>query len=264
MIHSRLEPAKKNEPGNAGWNLDEFLAVVSHEISNSTQNIISWAEFMCRKPASDEVLTRGLAVIRRSGQLQAKLLRQLLALSRKQSGNLPLETGRVALLPVIEAAIMAMTPQALAKTINLHLELEPSGASILGDADQLEEVLTNLLSNAIKFTPAGGRIGVRFRCRRGFAQITVSDTGRGISAEFLPHVFDSFRQEKRNPAGRDGLGLGLAIARYLVENHGGNIYAFSTGEGKGATFEVSFPLDFEAVTPRPPLETCTTSASDQI
>src|SRR4051812_1987620 len=151
MMCLRLEPTKKSELGNGDWNLDEFLAMVSHEILNSTQNILSWAEFMRKTPESDEVLSRGLEVIRRNGQLQARLLRQLLAISRKQSGDLWLEASKVALAQVLEAAIMAITPQALAKGINLHTELEPSAASIIGDAGQLEEVFTNLLSNAIKF-----------------------------------------------------------------------------------------------------------------
>ncbi|HSE37709.1 MAG TPA: HAMP domain-containing sensor histidine kinase [Blastocatellia bacterium] len=263
MMNSRLEPSKRSEPGNGGWNLDEFLAVVLHEIRNSTQSITGWAELMSMKPASDEVLSRGLEVIRRSGQLQTMLIRQLLAFLRKQGGDLWPEASRVALLPVLESAIIAVTPQALAKAINLDTELEPSAASIIGDAHQLEEVFTNLLSNAIKFTPAGGRIRVRFRCRKGCARITVSDAGRGISAEFLPHVFDRFQQEKGNPAGHDGLGLGLAIARYLVEKHDGKIHAFSPGEGKGATFEVCFTLDTDPEARRLLPETWITAVSHQ-
>jgi signal transduction histidine kinase len=263
MMSSRLEPAKGSKPRNAGWNMDEFLAVVSHEIRNSTQSIIGWAELMCMKPASDEVLSRGLEVIRRSGQLQTRLLRQLLAFSGKQSGDPWPEAGMVVLLPVLEAAIIAVTPQALAKAINLQTELEPSSAAMIGDPHQLEEVFTNLLSNAIKFTPPGGLIAVRLKCTGSWARITVSDTGRGINAEFLPHVFDRFRQENGNPTGHDGLGLGLAIARYLVERHGGRIHAFSSGEGKGATFEVCLPLDPDPGTRKQPSKTWTTSASSQ-
>lgn len=262
MMNSRLQGAKRSEPRTAGWNLDEFLAVVLHEIRNSTQSITGWAELMCMKPASDEVLSRGLEVIRRSGQLQTMLIRQLLAFLRRQGGDLWSEAGRVEILPVLESAISAITPQAVAKAINLNTELEPSAASIIGDAHQLEEVFTNLLSNAIKFTPVGGRIGVRFRCREGCARITVSDAGRGISAEFLPHVFDRFRQENGNPTGHDGLGLGLAIARYLVEKHDGEIHASSPGEGKGATFEVCFTLDTDSVTRRPLPAAWTTPASN--
>jgi signal transduction histidine kinase len=262
--HPGFERPKENGPGDAVWDRDEFIAVVSHEIRNSTQSIISWAELMCSRPASDEILSQGLEVIRRNGQLQARLLKQLLAVSRKKSGDLRLEASRVALAPALEAAVKTMKPQALAKSIDLRADLEPSAASVIGDVVQLEEVFMNLLSNAIKFTPAGGRIEVRLRCRKGTAQITVSDSGRGISPEFLPHVFDRFRQEKGNPAGHDGLGLGLAIAWHIVERHGGSIHAFSAGEGKGATFKVYFPLGSKTAAGASPPDSWTTSASDQV
>ena len=240
--HSESEPLVDDGPGNAAWDRDEFLAMISHEIRNSTQIIISWAELLCGRLGSDETVLKGLQVIRHNGRLQTRLLNQLLAFSRKPGGDFWLDAGRIALAPILEAAIQTMTPQALAKGIQLHAEVEPPAPSVVGDAVQLEEVLTNLLSNAIKFTPACGRIEVRLLCSNGSAEITVSDTGQGISADFLPHVFDRFRQERGNAAGDEGLGLGLAIARYLVERHHGKIYAASSGEGQGATFGVSFPL----------------------
>jgi len=240
--NSNIEMLKDDELGNAAWNRDELLAMLSHEICSSTQVILSWVELICLRPASDEMMLRGLETIKRSSRLQSRLIKQLLQLSRRERGDLWFDEQRIALRPILEAAINTMTPLALAKSIKLHAELEPSAAPVFGDAAQLEEVFTNLLSNAIKFTPVGGRIEVRFRCWKGCAQITVSDTGRGISAEFLPHVFDRFRQEKGNPTGHDGLGLGLTIVQYLVERHQGKIYALSSGEGKGATFKVRFPL----------------------
>jgi len=143
---------------------------------------------------------------------------------------------------VLDAAIETMVPQAAAKSVDLRTNLKCSAATVLGDPVRLQQVFTNLLSNAIKFTPAGGRVELRCRCRMGYAQITVKDTGRGIGAQFLPKIFDRFRQEKLNLAEPSGLGLGLAIARYIVERHRGRIYAMSPGEGKGATFRVYLPL----------------------
>lgn len=254
-------PLKETQSDDIAWNPHEFLAMISHEIRNSTQSIISWAEFMCMRVPSDETLSQGLEVIRRNGRLQIRLLNQLLAFSRKQDGELWLDTSRIALAPILEAAIKTMLPQALAKRIQLRAELEPMASTIIGDAAQLEEVFTNLLSNAIKFTPAGGHIEVRLRYLQSSAEITVSDSGQGISAEFLPHVFDRFRQEKSNPAEPDGLGLGLAIVRYLVERHHGKISALSPGEGKGATFKVCLPLAANPVAGSSPAATRTTSVS---
>jgi two-component system, chemotaxis family, CheB/CheR fusion protein len=257
--YSSFDMPKDNEPINGDWERDEFLAMVSHEICNSTNIIISWAELICRRQALDETLSQGLEAIRRCGQLQARLIRQLIAFSGKKSGDLWSDANLIALRPILETAIKAMTPQALAKGISIHTQLGPAAGSVIGDASHLEEVFTNLLSNAIKFTPAGGRIELQYKCWKGRAQITVSDTGRGISAAFLPHVFDRFRQEKVGPTGHNGLGLGLAIVRYLVEKHQGNIYAFSRGEGKGATFTVCFPLASTAAAQTAPVETCATS-----
>jgi two-component system CheB/CheR fusion protein len=241
-LYSSFEVMSENQPANPDWNEEEILAMISHEIRNTTQSIMFWAEFICRKENSEEALARGLEVIRRNSHLQAQLIKQLLAFSRKQSSYLWSNLSRIPLRPILEEVIKTMKPQALAKTIELQAELEPSTAFVIGDPLHLEGVFTNLLSNAIKFTPAEGCIEVRFRCWKNCAQITVSDTGRGISAEFLPHVFDRFRQEKGNPTGYNGLGLGLAIVRYQVERHRGTISAFSSGEGKGATFNVCIPL----------------------
>src|SRR5262249_50201085 len=173
--HSSSEPIEDDKPGNTAWNRDEFHAMISHEIRNTTQFIISWAELLCGRAVSDETVSEGLEVIRHNGRLQTRLLNQLLAFSRKQSGDLWFDASRIALVPILESAIKTMTPQALAKLTQLHAEFEPSVPFIIGDAALLEEVFTNLLSNAIKFTPAGGRIEVRIRCSKGVAEITVSD-----------------------------------------------------------------------------------------
>lgn len=262
--HSNSKAINNHGSGNGGWNRDEFLAMISHEIRNATQSMISWAEFMCLRSSSDETLAQGLEVIRRNGRLQIRLLNQLLAFSMRQEDDLWLDTGRIALAPILDVAIKTMLPQALVKRIQLHAEFEPTVPAIIGDAAQLEEVFTNLLSNAIKFTPADGQIEVRLRGLNGCAEITVSDNGQGISAEFMPHVFDRFCQEKRSPAEPDGLGLGLAIVRYLVERHHGRIYALSPGVGAGATFKVCFPFASKVVAGPSPAAARTTSVPRQV
>lgn len=254
-LDSNCEPKRKSNGVNAPWNRDEFLAMISHEIRNSTQIIISWAELLGRQADSDETTLRGLEVIRRSGRLQTKLLNQLLAFSSKPDGDFSLDARQVALVPILESAIKTMTAQALAKRIELSADLKPSVYLIIGDAGQLEEVFTNILSNAIKFTPVGGRVDVRLRCSKGCAEITVTDTGQGISPDFLPHVFDRFSQESGKASGHDGLGLGLAITKYLVERHRGKILALSPGRGQGATFRVVFPLAYDASAERQPART---------
>jgi signal transduction histidine kinase len=253
-----------NKPDATGWTRDDFLAMFSHEIRNSTQIIISWAELMCMRSPGDAALTFGLDVIRRNGRLQTRLLNQLLAFLRNKSDDLWTEARRISLQTVLETAINTMAPQALAKKIKLKAELDPSVGLIIGDAVQLEEVFTNLLSNAIKFTPDAGAIEVRLRCWNGLAEITVKDSGKGISPEFLPFVFERFRQENGDRAKEDGLGLGLAITRYLVERHHGQIYAFSSGVGLGATFKVLLPLAYEELPGSPPAQGTTPTASAQL
>ena len=238
--HAQPNNEKTN---NAGWSQEEFLAVVSHELRNPTWVILGWTDIIVKKLIDVDTLSRAIEMIKRSAQLQAHLINQLLDFSRINSANLKLETQRVAIVPVLEAAIETMTPQAMAKSIELTGDFEGSAASVIGDPVRLQQVFTNLLSNAIKFTPQGGRVDVWFVPDSDFVEINVTDNGRGISAEFLPHVFDRFRQESAERSRHGGLGLGLAIARFLVEEHGGMIYANSHGKGKGATFTVRLPLE---------------------
>ncbi|MGH9768496.1 MAG: sensor histidine kinase [Blastocatellia bacterium] len=244
---STIEQPNDNKTRNTDWSPDEFLAMVSHELRNPTWVILGWAEVISRRPVNAETLARAIEVIKRNAQLQAKLINQLLDFSRINSGGFWLDSQNVTLLSILESAIETMTIQAMAKTIELRVDLERSAATVIGDPVRLQQVFTNLLSNAIKFTPHGGRVEIRYECIGNYAEITVSDTGRGISAEFLPYVFDRFRQETVETAGQGGLGLGLAIARYLVEEHGGMIYVNSRGEGKGTTFTVCLPLESHAV-----------------
>lgn len=225
------------------WSLDEFLAMVSHELRNPTQAILGWAEVIGRRPENDETLSRAIEVIKRNGALQCRMIDQLLDFSLLNGSGLRLDVLGVAIKPMLQSAIETMVPLATVKTIELRAELEHSSDWVMGDPARLQQIFTNLLSNAIKFTPPGGRVEVRSESRRAYAEISVSDTGRGISAQFLPLVFDRFRQENVAANEQGGLGLGLAISRYLVERHHGRIHAFSRGEGQGATFKVYLPLE---------------------
>jgi len=222
------------------WTPDEFLAVVSHELRNPITAILGWADIVSAESADAEISEHAIEVIKRSALHAANLVNQLMDFSRIRNGGLKLSAQKISLVSILEAAIEMMKPQASAKAIKLEAKLSECPTPIVGDATRLQQVFTNLLSNAIKFTPAGGRVQVRVEYRNQ-AEITVSDTGRGISAEFLPFVFDRYRQQEAETAEAGGLGLGLAITRYLVEEHGGTIYANSAGIGKGATFTVCLP-----------------------
>jgi signal transduction histidine kinase len=236
-------PAAQPNSDKAKWNQDDLLAMVSHELRNPTWIILGWADVVVRRLVDVETMSRAIDHIKRSAQLQAQLINQLLDYSRINNSTLRLDTRRIEVASTLEAAVESMMPQAADKKIELHEDIDRSPASIVGDPIRLQQVFTNLLSNAIKFTPQGGRVDVFLERREAYAEITVSDTGRGITPEFLPHVFDRFCQETTDTSRYGGLGLGLAIARYLVEQHGGEIYADSHGKGKGATFTVRLPLE---------------------
>jgi len=221
---------------------DEFLAIVSHELRTPLSSILSWAQ-MLRTENLDEA-TRAIAheVIERNAKSQKRLIEDLLDISRIINGKLSLEIRLVGLLSVVKTAIETMRPSIVAKGIQLQTVLDPAVGLVSGDASRLQQVVLNLLSNAIKFTPGGGLIEVRLQQTNYQAEIVVKDTGRGISAAFLPYVFDRFRQaEAATSKPHGGLGLGLAIVRQLVEMHDGTIQADSPGEGKGATFTVRLP-----------------------
>jgi two-component system CheB/CheR fusion protein len=236
--------------GTSDWSRNELMALLGHDLRNSIQGVLSWANLICREVVSDkfsdEMKSRGLEVIIRNCRLQNRLLKQLIVLSRRDCDDLASDAYWINIKPILEAAINTMTPQARENGINLQVELASSAESVIGDPAQLEEVFTNLLSNAVKFTPVGGTIDVSLEYIEGSAEITVSDTGRGIGAEFLPYIFERYRQEKGNQPGHEGLGLGMSIVRYLVERHGGDIQAMSAGEGRGATFVVCLPLTTNA------------------
>jgi signal transduction histidine kinase len=225
---------------------DMFLAMVSHELRTPSNAILGWAQLIKDKRVDEKTIVHGIEVIERNAKLQARLIEQLLEFSRVNNGLLRLDAGRASLAPILEASVDTMLPQAKAKEIDLYLELDASAIAVTCDPARLHQVVTNLLANAIKFTPSGGRVDIRLADRGSYAEITVSDTGRGIPTEFLPHTFDPFRQAGAGKATlRDGLGLGLTIARHIIERHRGKIYAESLGEGTGTKFTVTLPLEEE-------------------
>jgi hypothetical protein len=222
---------------------DEFLATLSHELRTPLTAILGWARLLRTGNLPKGTAGGALETIERNAKAQSQLIDELLDVSRIVTGKLRLDTRPVELDRVIEAAVESVRPAARAKQIRLEVELGPLGGPLLGDAGRLQQVAWNLLSNAVKFTPDGGRVGVLLRRAGPHAEVTVEDTGQGIGAEFLPHVFDRFRQADGSTTRRHGgLGLGLAIARHLVELHGGAISADSEGEGRGSSFTVRLPL----------------------
>jgi signal transduction histidine kinase/CheY-like chemotaxis protein len=227
---------------------DEFLATLSHELRTPLTSLLGWASLLRGPDIDDVLLAKGLQTIERNARIQTQLIDDLLDVSRIISGKLNLEVQSVDISSAVEAAITVVRPASEAKGIRLSYTRDPVLGSISGDSSRLQQIVWNLLSNAVKFTPERGWIEVQLRQRDEHVQLTVKDSGQGITAEFLPRVFDRFRQADSSTT-RDygGLGLGLAIARHLVELHGGTIRAESAGEDCGATFCVTFPLLLERV-----------------
>jgi signal transduction histidine kinase len=222
---------------------DEFLATLSHELRTPLNAILGWAEMLLLKSSDPALLERGLTSISRSARAQAQLIEDLLDVSGIISGKMRLDARPIELAPVVEAALESVRPAALAKEIRLQRVFAPLGA-VHGDPDRLQQVVWNLLANAVKFTPKGGEVQVRVRRVDAHAEILVADSGVGIAPDLLPHVFERFRQADSSTRRQyGGLGLGLAIVRHLVELHGGTVEARSAGEGKGAAFTVSLPLN---------------------
>jgi PAS domain S-box-containing protein len=237
------ESAARAEAEEANRLKDEFLANASHELRSPLNSILGWARMLRDKRLDEEGAAHALEVIYRSARAQTQLIGDLLDVSRIITGKLRLDVSMVDLIPIIEAAMDVVRPAADAKEIKLISALDSVAGPVLGDADRLQQVVWNLLSNAVKFTPAGGQVMVRLERDGAGVTLTVSDTGVGIEPEFLPFVFDRFRQFANDPArAAGGLGLGLAIVRHLVESHGGTVSAASRGRGQGSTFTVTLPL----------------------
>jgi PAS domain S-box-containing protein len=221
---------------------DEFLAAVSHELRTPLNSISGWTERLRSENLSAEQSARALEIIERNANSQKQLINDLLEASSNIAGKTRLNIGPVRIGSVIAAAVETVRPSAAAKEIRLSMSLDPSAEKVSGDAERLQQVMWNLLSNAVKYTPKGGHVEVRLERVNTHIEISVADNGQGIKPEFLPHVFDHFRQEDGGISRRHGgLGLGLAIVRHLVELHGGTVHASSSGVGHGATFTVALP-----------------------
>ncbi|MBD2078684.1 PAS domain-containing hybrid sensor histidine kinase/response regulator [Leptolyngbya sp. FACHB-17] len=222
---------------------DEFLAVLSHELRTPLNPILGWSRLLKQGKLDERRAITALETIERNAGLQIQLIDDLLDISRILQGKLSLNSAPVDLQTIIVGAIETVRLAADAKAIQIQTEFESDASTVLGDAARLQQIVWNLLSNAVKFTPEAGQIRIRLLTTKTQAQIQVEDTGKGIRSEFLPYVFDTFRQaDSTTTRTFGGLGLGLAIARHLVELHGGCIQAASAGEEQGATFTVMLPL----------------------
>ncbi len=237
------EQAARAEAEQANRLKDEFLAVLSHELRSPLNPILGWTKLLRSRRLDETRTTQALATIERNAKLQAQLIEDLLDISRIMRGKLTLNPTPVDLSFVILASLETVRLAAEAKKIQIEVNLAPNVGQVYGDAGRLQQVVWNLLSNAVKFTPTGGQVEVRLTFVGNQAQLQVSDRGKGIHPDFLPYVFEHFRQEDGATTRKfGGLGLGLAIARQIVELHGGRIWAESPGEGQGATFTVELPL----------------------
>ena len=238
------EQVLRSDAEKANQIKDEFLATVSHELRTPLNAILGWATLLTRGGLDDAKVARAIGTIERNAKVQAQLIEDLLDVSRMISGKLRLNVKPIQPIPVIKAAVDSVNPAFEAKGVQLELVLDAAPIRIVGDENRLQQVFWNLLSNAVKFTPKGGRVQIKLERIESQARIIVSDTGEGITPEFLPHAFDTFRQADGAITKRHGgLGLGLAIVRRLVEMHGGTVSVISGGRGKGATFTVSIPIE---------------------
>ncbi|HKQ79534.1 MAG TPA: ABC transporter substrate binding protein [Blastocatellia bacterium] len=241
----KQEKAARAEAQAANQSKDEFLAMVSHELRSPLNSILGYARLLRAGGADMSQTKQTVEIIERNGRIQLQLIEDLLDTARIISGKLKLEVQPVALVSVITAALDVVRPAAQAKDIDLISDLDPFAGQVTGDLNRLQQVIWNLLSNAIKFTPRSGRVEVRMERVAGFddhVRVTISDTGKGIEPEFLPFVFDRFRQSDSSSARRfGGLGLGLSLVKQLVELHGGTVEASSEGPGRGSAFTVTLP-----------------------
>ena len=241
LLVEEQEARAKAETANRAK--DEFLSVLSHELRTPLTSIIGWISFMRQGKLDPELTAKGLETIERNANVQARLIEDLLDVSRIISGKLHLDNHPVNLASLVEQSVNDMHPMAKSKGVQLEAQIDLLSGLIMGDAVRLGQALRNLLGNALKFTAAGGQVSVQLTRQAEFAQITVSDTGEGIDPETLQVIFDRFRQEDGSATRQHGgLGLGLAIVRHLIEAHGGTVKAESAGKGQGATFTVQLPL----------------------
>ena len=234
---------RAEELENANRVKDEFLATMSHELRTPLTSILGWSRLLDSNQLSEKEKERAVHIIQRNAEAQAKLIEDLLDVSRIITGKLRIEFQPVSFASIAESAINSLRPAIDAKQLQLEMTIDPAAGPILGDPARLQQIVTNLLSNAIKFTPNGGKIEVGLERFDSHVRLKVRDSGVGIPTEHLPHIFERFRQvDSSNVRAHGGLGLGLAIVDYLVRQQGGTVSALSAGTGKGATFTVEFPL----------------------
>ncbi|HVL58972.1 MAG TPA: PAS domain-containing sensor histidine kinase, partial [Burkholderiaceae bacterium] len=239
----RRERDSRLEAERIGRLKDEFLATLSHELRTPLHAILGWSQLLQRSSFDADQIRTGLQTIERNARAQSQIIDDLLDMSRIVSGKIRLDVQSVQLPALIEAAVDAVRPAADARGVRIQVTLDPLAGPVKGDPNRLQQVVWNLLTNAVKFTPRGGRVQVILERVNSHVEIVVSDTGQGIKPEFLPHLFERFRQADASTTRQHaGLGLGLSIVRHLVELHGGTVRAKSPGEGKGATFSVMLPL----------------------
>ncbi len=221
---------------------DEFLATISHELRTPLNAVLGWARMLKNKNLSGEHIVKAIDTIERNACSQARLIEELLDISRIITGKLRLDVRPFEITPVIESAVETFRPAAENKSIRLDVVIDPQAGNIYGDAERIQQIIWNLLSNAVRFTPNKGLIQLSVGLVNSHIEIVVSDTGEGIASEFLPYVFDRFRQADASKTRKHGgLGVGMAIVRHLVELHGGTTNVFSDGIGQGATFTIKLP-----------------------
>lgn len=241
-IRQHLELSARLQAADAAK--DQFLAMVSHELRGPLNAMLGWARLLRTQSLKEPAREHALETIERNALAQARLIEDLLDISRIVAGRMQSERQPVALVPVVRRAIEGISPSAASKAIRLDPQLQDLSAPVAGDAAQLQQIVTNLLSNAVKFTPPGGEVSIRLIASDSEAELSVADSGEGINAEFLPHIFEPFRQQDSSRTRvHGGLGLGLTITRHLVALHGGSIRAESDGVGQGATFRIRLPLN---------------------
>jgi signal transduction histidine kinase/CheY-like chemotaxis protein len=228
---------------------DQFLATLSHELRTPLNAIVGWVRMLRAGQLDREKSERAVQAIERNAEAQVQLVEDLLDLVRISTGKLRLALRPVDLAAVIERAVDVVRPSADAKGVRLQVTLGHRAGPVMGDGDRLQQVIWNLLSNAIKFTPRGGRVQVFLVRVDSHVEIRVSDSGVGIPADLLPHLFERFRQGTSGAARPHGLGLGLALVKHLVEQHGGQVTAHSPGQGQGASFTVELPVMVQAAAP---------------
>jgi len=247
--HREAEVARRRAE-EASRSKDEFLATVSHELRTPLNHIMGWIAMLRSGKLQADKMHKAFDTIERNVRAQGRLVDDLLDVSRIISGKLLIEPRRIEITKVVQAAEESISPTAEAKGVNFKTILDPEAGMVSGDPDRLQQAIWNLLSNAVKFTPEGGHVELRLTRVNSQIEIAVSDDGQGINTDFLPYVFDRFRQQDATTVRQHGgLGLGLAIVRHLVELHGGSVRVESAGEGRGATFTITLPAAAPNATP---------------